>query len=156
LTEVKAGPLQNERIAPLFQATGTWGGREKASGGGTVDATIGHNRQGLSVDIEVRFFNSILPYANGRGIRQMLSVEPGTTIGDLAARLEIPLEKLFLVLVNGRGGRRRGLLRGGALQLRLRRTGGLTETRRRVHRLHAGTLRVAVKSRSMFRLATIV
>lgn len=73
-----------------------------ASGGEVAGATIGHNVQGLSIDIEVRFFNSILPYANGRGVRQMLSVEPGTTIADLAARLGIPLEKLFLVLVNGR------------------------------------------------------
>lgn len=67
-----------------------------------MSATIGHNTQGISIDIEVRFFNSVLPYANGKGIRQMLSVEPGTTIGDLAARVGIPLDKLFLVLVNGR------------------------------------------------------
>lgn len=73
-----------------------------ANGGTPVSATIGHNVQGLSIDIEVRFFNSILPYANGKGVRQTLAVEPGTTIGELAARLAIPLDKLFLVLVNGR------------------------------------------------------
>jgi len=73
-----------------------------ANCGEGVSATISHNIHGLSIDIEVRFFNSIVPYANGKGIRQMLSVEPGTTISDLAGRLGIPLEKLFLVLVNGR------------------------------------------------------
>jgi hypothetical protein len=67
-----------------------------------MTATIGHNSEDLAINVEVRLFNSITRYANGEGTRQTLAVEPGTTVGALARQLGIPLEKLFLVLVNGR------------------------------------------------------
>ncbi len=63
---------------------------------------IGHNSQGIVIDVEVRMFNSIIRYANGNGATQRLSLPAGTTVGELADRLRIPRGELFLVLVNGR------------------------------------------------------
>ena len=67
-----------------------------------MDASIGHNSEGASIEVEVRLFNSMARYANGAGAGWRLSVPAGTTVGGLAARLGIPCEDLFLVLVNGR------------------------------------------------------
>ena len=67
-----------------------------------MDMQIGHNSQGVAIDVEVRLFNSITRYANGNGVAQRLSLPAGTTVGELADRLRIPRSELFLVLVNGR------------------------------------------------------
>ena len=63
---------------------------------------MGHNVRGIDIRVEVRLFNSITRYAGAEGPRQTLQVPAGTTVGELADRLRIPRDKLFLVLVNGR------------------------------------------------------
>ena len=67
-----------------------------------MQASIGHNSQDISIEIEVRLFNSITRYANGQGTAFRLALPPGTTVGELAERVGIPTQDLFLVLVNGR------------------------------------------------------
>ena len=67
-----------------------------------MDMQIGHNSQGVTVNVEVRMFNSITRYANGGGSRRSLSLPAGTTVGELAGQLRIPLDDIFLCLVNGR------------------------------------------------------
>ena len=64
--------------------------------------TAGHNIAGVEIAVEVRFFNAITPYAGPGGDHQKMILPAGTTVGDLAKRLRIPRDKLFLVLVNGR------------------------------------------------------
>ena len=68
-----------------------------------MEPAIGHNSQDASIEVEVRLFNSVATkYANGVGAAVRLTLPAGTTVGELAARLGIPCQDLFLVLVNGR------------------------------------------------------
>ncbi len=67
-----------------------------------AEAQIGHNSQDVSIDIEVRLFNSITRYANGAGTRRQVGLPAGTTVSELAALLDIPQSEIFLVLINGR------------------------------------------------------
>jgi len=67
-----------------------------------VNIQIGHNSHDVVVKIQVRLFNSIVKYADAEGSRRELSLPAGTTVGELADRLRIPRDELFLVLVNGR------------------------------------------------------
>ncbi|MCG8508008.1 MAG: hypothetical protein MI741_02160 [Rhodospirillales bacterium] len=63
---------------------------------------LGHNSCGITFRVEVRLFNSLAGTARTQANVRQLDVEPGTTVSDLACRLRIPREKIFLVLVNGR------------------------------------------------------
>lgn len=65
-------------------------------------APIGHNIGGAPIEVEVRLFNSLTSYGDGRGDRFAITLQAGTTIGELASLLGIPRAALFLVLVNGR------------------------------------------------------
>ena len=67
-----------------------------------MNIQIGHNSQDVVVKAQVRLFNSITKYADAEGSRRELSLPAGTTVGELADRLRIPRDELFLVLVNGR------------------------------------------------------
>lgn len=81
---------------------GTIGGNAPGGAAGAGRAWIGHNRGDAAVEIEVRMFNSIARYANGSGGRFRLDVAPGTTVGDVLARLGVPARALYVVMVNGR------------------------------------------------------
>jgi hypothetical protein len=63
---------------------------------------IGHNSQDVKLRIEARFFNTLARYSGGDGLYRTLEVDAGTTVGDLIARFNIPLDKIFLVMRNGR------------------------------------------------------
>lgn len=63
---------------------------------------LGHNVAGIEITIKVRFFNAIARYAGPQGPHQRMRVPAGTTLGELADRLGVPRNELFLVLVNGR------------------------------------------------------
>ena len=65
-------------------------------------AIAGHNRQGATVVIELRLFNSLVEYAGEQGSHRPLQLVAGSTVGDLVAHLGIPHERVWLVLVNGR------------------------------------------------------
>lgn len=67
-----------------------------------MEARLGHNIQGVVIDVEVRLFNSVTRFANGDGTRHRLTIPAGTSVGELADRLRIPRSEIFLVLVNGR------------------------------------------------------
>lgn len=67
-----------------------------------MNGLIGHNRQNSKIKVQVRLFNSLTRFAEGQDPRRDMELEAGTTVGELAARLGIPLGDVFLVLVNGR------------------------------------------------------
>ena len=67
-----------------------------------MDTAIGHNSQNVLVAVKVRLFNSMTKYANGNGRQRMYFLPAGTSVGELADRLRLPRQDLFLVLVNGR------------------------------------------------------
>ncbi|MGB0681648.1 MAG: MoaD/ThiS family protein [Magnetovibrionaceae bacterium] len=66
------------------------------------DLVPGHNAAGINLKIEVRLFNSLSPYLNKPGGRELLEVPAGTTVEDIIRRFDIPRDKIFLILVNGR------------------------------------------------------
>jgi hypothetical protein len=69
-------------------------------------SSLGHNSQDVSIEVEVRLFNSISKRADGgpprRKLRVKLRVPVGTTVGHIARQLGIAIDEIFLVLVNGR------------------------------------------------------
>ena len=60
----------------------------------------GHNRQDITVRIEARAFNSLYDYIDGGRVE--MDVPAGSTVGDVARRMGIPSQRIWLVLVNGR------------------------------------------------------
>lgn len=67
-----------------------------------MNIQLGHNIEGAAVTVEVRLFNSLARYREPACEERRLALPAGTTVGELADRLAIPREALFLVLVNGR------------------------------------------------------
>jgi hypothetical protein len=72
-------------------------------------SSLGHNSQYVSIEVEVRLFNSISKRADGVSKRadggpprRKLRVPVGTTVGHIARQLGIAIDEIFLVLVNGR------------------------------------------------------
>ena len=63
---------------------------------------LGHNVRGVTVRVEVRVFNTVAAAMGARGGVRELELPAGSTIADVVARLGIPLDKVFLVLRNGR------------------------------------------------------
>lgn len=68
----------------------------------TRTGLLGHNSEGVTISIEVRFFNSLAKYSGGEGLVRKLAVPADETIGALVERLKLPLKDIFLVLRNGR------------------------------------------------------
>ena len=66
-----------------------------------VHADIGHNTDGLDIEIEVRVFNSIQQKIGGRIARPM-PLPAGGTVGDILANLKVNEKDVFLVWCNGR------------------------------------------------------
>jgi len=65
-------------------------------------AGIGHNRTGTEIEVEVRLFNSLARFGNGRGARFRLGLEEGATVGEVLASLGVPVREVYLAFVNGR------------------------------------------------------
>ena len=65
-------------------------------------ATIGHNTAGLTIDIEVRLFNSLTRHGPADRRPRTMTLPAGATIADIVARLQLPEKDIFLVLRNGR------------------------------------------------------
>lgn len=63
---------------------------------------IGHNLGDLTIEVEVRLFNSLTRFGGRDGHRRVLSLPAGSTIGDVLGRLRIPPREVFLALQNGR------------------------------------------------------
>lgn len=63
---------------------------------------IGHNSADLSVNIEVRLFNSLAKFLPKEDRAPKLTFEAGSTIGDILDLMEIPKSCVFLALCNGR------------------------------------------------------
>jgi hypothetical protein len=63
---------------------------------------IGHNSQGITLEVEARLFNSLAKYCGPNGPRQRLALEAGCTVGDLIRMFRLPPDEIFLVLRNGR------------------------------------------------------
>lgn len=63
---------------------------------------IGHNLGDLTIEVEVRLFNSLSRFGGPDGHRRILSLPAGSTIGDVLGQLRIPAREVFLALRNGR------------------------------------------------------
>lgn len=64
--------------------------------------SIGHNSGDIHVNVEVRFFNSIARYRNGKGLFDSTSLPAGSDIADVFKQYGIRPDDVFLVFVNGR------------------------------------------------------
>lgn len=67
-----------------------------------VDKMIGHNSAGATIKIEVRLFNAMHTHGDPKAVAEPLEYRAGTTVGDVFRDLNLPMEHLFLILVNGR------------------------------------------------------
>jgi hypothetical protein len=68
-----------------------------------MDASmIGHNLGDLTIEVEVRMFNSLSRFGGRDGHRRILSLSADSTIGDILDRLQTPPGEVFLALQNGR------------------------------------------------------
>src|SRR5690242_5302162 len=63
---------------------------------------IGHNSAGLTLDVEVRLFNSLSRFGDALDPDGRLILPVGATVADVCCRLGIPRDRIYLVLVNGR------------------------------------------------------
>jgi len=62
----------------------------------------GHNSGNVAVNIEIRFFNSIARYRNGKGLFEARSFPAGSDIADILRNYGIRHDDVFLIFVNGR------------------------------------------------------
>lgn len=77
-------------------------------------ASLGHNIDAARIRIRARFFNSLAKFSPGDGVESAVEAVPGTTVGDLIRRFNLPIHDIFLVLRNGRD-ITPGLYQGGAV-----------------------------------------
>lgn len=63
---------------------------------------IGHNVAGITIDVEVRLFNSLARFSANGARRQIVSLPAGSAIGDILRRLGIPAGEVHLAFRNGR------------------------------------------------------
>ena len=63
---------------------------------------IGHNSEAATIEVEVRLFNSVSRFREGAGERRALTLALDGTIGDVIDQLGIPVNEIYLVLLNGR------------------------------------------------------
>ena len=64
--------------------------------------SFGHNSGDIDVNVEIRFFNSIARYRNGKGLFETASFPAGSDIADVLRQYGIRRDDVFLVFVNGR------------------------------------------------------
>jgi len=62
---------------------------------------IGHNVAGITIDVEVRLFNSLARFCANGG-RRIVSLPAGSSVGDILRRLGIPAGEVHLAFRNGR------------------------------------------------------
>jgi hypothetical protein len=62
----------------------------------------GDNIAGAVVEFEVRLYNSISALAGGGHAGFTMQMPAGSSVGDLLEALAIPVQEVFLVLINGR------------------------------------------------------
>lgn len=67
-----------------------------------ANPTPGHNSAGQTVRLEVKLYNSLSPLTPHGCHPQPLELDAGATVGDVVRRLGLPMDRIFLVLVNGR------------------------------------------------------
>jgi hypothetical protein len=65
-------------------------------------SSLGHNSQDVTIEVEVRLFNSISKRADAGPPRRKLRLPAGATVGHVARQLGITIDEIFLVLVNGK------------------------------------------------------
>lgn len=63
---------------------------------------IGDNASQISINIEVRLFNSLQKYVGPDGWRSRHDLPAGATVGDLVKLLGVPAREVFVVFCNGR------------------------------------------------------
>jgi len=67
----------------------------------TALARAGHNSAGITIEVEVRLFNSVGCFGDGTR-KQRLAVPAGSTVGDVLRSLGIGAGEVYLALRNGR------------------------------------------------------
>lgn len=65
-------------------------------------AAIGHNSRAGDITVTVRAFNSMVRYCPQDALAAPRTYPAGTTVGDIAADLGVPVGEIFLIIVNGR------------------------------------------------------
>jgi hypothetical protein len=63
---------------------------------------LGHNSGAVDVNVEIRFFNSIARYRNGKGLFDTRNFPAGSDIADVLKNYGIRHDDVFLIFVNGR------------------------------------------------------
>lgn len=79
-------------------------GREMLTVNGNLEQARGigdNSRQAPRISISARLFNSLSRYAGGCAPVD-LALEAGATVADVVRHFNVPVERIFLVLVNGR------------------------------------------------------
>ena len=66
------------------------------------DTLIGHNSGDANVTVTVKLFNSMHTKGNPDAVKEPLQYPVGSTVGDVFRDLNLPLDDLFLILVNGK------------------------------------------------------
>ena len=64
-------------------------------------AVQGHNIAGIEIEVEVRLFNSLQPYAPDGAGPHMITLPAGGTVADVADALAIPRKDIYLAFCNG-------------------------------------------------------
>lgn len=62
---------------------------------------FGSNVADSTVQVELRFFNSLVRYNDGR-LHELAEFRAGSTVGDVLRRYRIPAEAVHIVWINGR------------------------------------------------------
>ena len=62
----------------------------------------GHNLRGIEITVEIRLFNSLTRFAGDSGMIRRLRLPAGSTIGDAVKEINVPLDKIYLAMRNGR------------------------------------------------------
>ncbi len=67
-----------------------------------AETRIGHNAGPSSVSVRIKAFNSLVGYCDPGRLQEPFVYPAASTVADIVRDLAIPLDKLFLVLINGR------------------------------------------------------
>ena len=65
-------------------------------------SNLGHNSADVTIEVEVRLFNSLSRHLGPRNNIQRMELPAGSTIADILERLRIDRSKVFYILRNGR------------------------------------------------------
>ena len=63
---------------------------------------IGDNSGNVTIAVRAKLFNSLCRFSGPEGPVREMTFEAGATVGDIIRQMNLPLDRIFLVLRNGR------------------------------------------------------